>query len=77
MNSEVISSIYYFTVITVKEEEDYHIFTTGGDSAITDLHPIVVNNSNIVIKGGVDIYITPELYAKKSQFLKKLMKYHL
>lgn len=76
MNSEVISSIYYFTVITVKEE-DYHIFTAGGDSAITDLHPIAVNNSNIVIKGGVDIYITPELYAKKSQFLKKLMKYHL
>ena len=54
-----------------------HIFTAGSDSALTDLHPIAVNNSTIVIKGGVDIYITPELYAKKSQFLKKLMKYHL
>ena len=49
-----------------------HIFTVGDDSAITDLHPIAVNNTNIVIKGGVDIYITPELYEKKHSILKRV-----
>ena len=49
-----------------------HIFTVGDDSAITDLHPITVNNTNIVIKGGVDIYITPELYEKKHSILKRV-----
>ena len=44
-----------------------HIFTVG--SNVTDLHLIAVNITNIVIKGGLDLYITPELYAKKSQFL--------
>ena len=49
-----------------------HIFTAGSDSALTDLHPIAVNNSTIVIEGGVDIYITPELYAKKKSIFKKI-----
>ena len=45
-----------------------HIFTIGSDSALTDLHPIAVNITNIVIKGRLDLYITPELYAKKVNF---------
>ena len=49
-----------------------HIFTAGGDSAITDLHPIAVNNTNIVIKGGVDMYITPELYERKHSIFKRI-----
>ena len=49
-----------------------HIFTVGSDTAITDLHPIAVNISNIVIKGGLDLYLTPELYAKNKSIFKYL-----
>ena len=47
-----------------------HIFTVG--SYVTDLHPIAVNITNIVIKGGLDLYITPELYVKKKSIFKYL-----
>ena len=49
-----------------------HIFTAGGRSALTDLHPIAVNYTTITIKGGVDFYLTPELYAKNKSIFKDL-----
>ena len=55
-----------------------YIFTTGHASALTDLHPIGYTSGNLIIKGGVDFYITPELYEKKHiQFLKEYQKYRL
>ena len=47
-----------------------HIFTVG--SNVTDLHLIAVNLTNIVIKGGLDLYLTPELYAKNKSIFKYL-----
>ena len=49
-----------------------YIFTKGDSSALTDLHPIAVNNGNIAIKGGVNFYITPELYEKDHSIFKKI-----
>ena len=48
------------------------IFTIGDKSALTDLHPIAVNLNRITIKGGVDLFITPELYAQKKSIFKGL-----
>ena len=48
------------------------IFTIGDKSALTDLHPIAVNLNQITIKGGVDLFITPELYAQKKSIFKGL-----
>ena len=47
------------------------IFTIGDKSALTDLHPIAVNLNRITIKGGVDLFITPELYAQKKSIFKR------
>ena len=49
-----------------------YIFTKGNSSALTDLHPIAINLSSVTIKGGVDFYITPELYEKDHSFFKKI-----
>ena len=48
------------------------MFTIGDKSALTDLHPIAVNLNRIMIKGGVDLFITPELYAQKKSIFKIL-----
>ena len=48
------------------------IFTIGDKSALTDLHPIAVNLNIIAIKGGVDLFITPELYVQKKSIFKRL-----
>ena len=49
-----------------------HIFTIGHSGAITDLHPIGYSSGNLIIKGGVDFYITPELYEKKHSIFKRV-----
>ena len=50
-----------------------NIFKKGDASNLTDLHPIVVNfGGNIFIKGGVNFYITQELYEKKHSIFKKI-----
>ena len=49
-----------------------YIFTTGHASALTDLHPIGYTSGNLIIKGGVDFYITPELYEKKHSIFKRV-----
>ena len=49
------------------------IFIKGGSSNLTDSHPIAVSFSgNIFIKGGVNFYITEELYQKKHSIFKKI-----
>ena len=49
-----------------------YIFTKGHASALTDLHPIGYTSGNLIIKGGVDFYITPELYEKKNSIFKRV-----
>ena len=49
-----------------------YIFTTGHASALTDLHPIGYTSGNLIIKGGVDFYITPELHEKKYSIFKRV-----
>ena len=50
-----------------------NIFKKGNYSNLTDLNPIAVNfNGNIFIKGGVNFYITEELYKKKQSIFKKI-----
>ena len=50
-----------------------NIFKKGDYSNLTDLNPIAVNfNGNIFIKGGVNFYITEELYKKKHSIFKKI-----
>ena len=49
------------------------IFIKGGSSNLTESHPIAVSFSgNIFIKGGVNFYITEELYQKKHSIFKKI-----
>ena len=49
------------------------IFTKGSYSNLTDRHPIAVSfGGNIAIKGGVNSYITPELYEKDHSIFKKI-----
>ena len=49
------------------------IFKKGNYSHLTDLHPIAVSfGGNIAIKGGVNFYITPELYEKDHSIFKKI-----
>ena len=49
------------------------IFVKGDSTNLTDSHPIAVNFSgNIFIKGGVNFYITEELYQKKHSIFKKI-----
>ena len=49
------------------------IFIKGGSSNLTESHPIAVTFSgNISIKGGVNFYITEELYQKKHSIFKKI-----
>ena len=50
-----------------------NIFKKGSYSNLTDLHPITVDFfGNIFIKGGVNFYITQELYEKKHSIFKKV-----
>ena len=50
-----------------------NIFKKGDYSNLTDLNPIAVSfNGNIFIKGGVNFYITEELYQKKHSIFKKV-----
>ena len=55
-----------------KRKRPKYIFTKGNSNALTDLHPIAVNNSNLIIKGGVNFYITQELYDKDHSIFKKI-----
>ena len=49
------------------------IFKKGDYSNLTDQHPIAVSfGRNIAIKGGVNFYITPELYEKDHSIFKKI-----
>ena len=49
------------------------IFKKGDHSNLTDSHPIAVSFfGNIFIKGGVNFYITEELYKKKHSIFKKI-----
>ena len=49
------------------------IFTKGSYSNLTDRHPIAVSfGGNIAIKGGVNFYITQELYEKDHSIFKKI-----
>ena len=44
-----------------------NVFKKGNSSNLTDLHPITVSFfGDIFIKGGVNFYITQELYEKKT-----------
>ena len=50
-----------------------NIFTKGDYNNLTDLNPIAVTfNGNIFIKGGVNFYITEELYQQKHSIFKKI-----
>ena len=55
-----------------KRKRPKYIFTSGDSNALTDLHPIAVNFRNLSIKGGVNFYITPELYEKDHSIFKKI-----
>ena len=46
------------------------IFTQGDATNVTDKHPIAVDYASMVIKGGIDLYITPELYARNKSIFK-------
>lgn len=48
------------------------IFTQGDATNVTDKHPIAVDYASMVIKGGIDLYITPELYARNKSIFKDL-----
>ena len=75
-NSTSEFKFYFLSVIfgdsLLPKRRPKHIFTKGDYSAITDLHPIAINKKQIAIKGGVDFYITPELYEKKHSIFKKV-----
>ena len=75
-NSKSYFQLYFFEVIyggnLFPKKTSNHIFTKGDSGALTDLHPVAVNFGNIAIKGGVDFYITPELYEKKHSIFKKV-----
>ena len=55
-----------------KRKRRKYIFTKGDSSALTDLHPLAINLSNVAIKGGVNFYITPELYEKDHSIFKRI-----
>ena len=55
-----------------KRKRPKYIFTKGDSSALTDLHPLAINLSNVAIKGGVNFYITPELYEKDHSIFKRI-----
>ena len=48
------------------------IFTQGDATNVTNEHPIAVDYASMVIKGGIDLYITPELYARNKSIFKDL-----
>ena len=55
-----------------KRKRPKYIFTKGDSSALTDLHPLAINLSNVAIKGGVKFYIKPELYEKDHSIFKRI-----
>ena len=55
-----------------KRKRPKYIFTKGDSSALTDLHPLAINLSNVAIKGGVNFYIMPELYEKDHSIFKRI-----
>ena len=59
-------------ILFPKRKRPKYIFTKGDSNALTDLHPIAVNNANLSIKGGVNFYITLELYDKDHSIFKKI-----
>ena len=75
-NNKSEFQIYFFEVLfggnLFPRKRPKHIFTKGDSGALTNLHPIAVNSGNIAIKGGVDFYITPELYEKDHSIFKKV-----
>ena len=76
-NSKSYFRVYFFEVIfggnLFPIKRPSHIFKKGYSDALTDLHPFPVTaGGNIAIKGGVDFYITPELYEKKHSIFKKV-----
>ena len=75
-NNKSEFQIYFFEVLfgsnLFPRKRPKHIFTKGDSGALTNLHPIAVNFGNIAIKGGVDFYITPELYEKDHSIFKKV-----
>ena len=78
-NSKSYFRVYFFEVIfggnLFPIKRPSHIFKKGYSDALTDLHPLAVTSGgNIAIKGGVDFYITPELYERKHSIFKKVLE---
>ena len=54
-----------------KRDLDF-LFKSGNLNEISDKHPIVLDYRQMIMKGGIDYYITPELYAKDKSIFKNL-----
>ena len=64
---------YHLNNVNVKYKKPHtfdFLFIRGDARHVTDKHPIALNYSNMVIKGGIDLYITPELYARNKSIFK-------
>ena len=49
-----------------------YLFTSGSTTSVTDQHPISVNYTFLTIKGSIDLYIAPELYARDKSIFRDL-----
>ena len=57
----------------ISKRKTPNIFQKGSYSNLTDQHPIAVSFAgNIAINGGVNFYITPELYEKDHSIFKRI-----